>query len=230
MKKILIVSGCSYTNKDWQSYIHPEMDCSWPKWPELLAKKIDMDCINLGKSGAGQEYIYSSLLEEIVKTKKDRIGLVMAAWSGARRDDYEFLTKYGTVGWTNVLKSEEFDFGSRKPVIEYFLNRSIRYIFSLQILCERYNLPLKQFQMVRLFSPQKTKNRKNFISKKILNSIFIDKINEDDFIGWPPTKELGGFNFIDILGDNYDISEEDFHPNAEGQKFIAEFLYENIRS
>jgi len=63
MKKILLVSGCSNTDKNFYSELHPEMDCSWPKWPELLAEKLNMDCVNLAKSGAGNEYIYSSLLD-----------------------------------------------------------------------------------------------------------------------------------------------------------------------
>ena len=33
------------------------MDCDWPKWPERLAEKLGMECVNLCKCGAGQEYI-----------------------------------------------------------------------------------------------------------------------------------------------------------------------------
>ena len=84
--------------------------------------------------------------------------------------------------------------------------------------------------MLRLFYSYKIKHIKNFICRNLLDNLFIDKIDEDSFIGWPPIKELGGFNFMDILQTNYNISEEDKHPNAEGQKVIAEFLYENIRS
>ena len=46
MKKILLVSGDSYTDKKFTSIHHPDIDCDWPKWPEVLAKKLDMDCIN----------------------------------------------------------------------------------------------------------------------------------------------------------------------------------------
>ena len=79
MKKILLVSGDSWTDKSFISDFHPNLDTSWPKWPEMLAKKLDMDCVNLGKMGAGNEYIFSSLLDEIVSL--DNIGLVIAAWS-----------------------------------------------------------------------------------------------------------------------------------------------------
>lgn len=39
MKK-LIVSGCSWCDTKFESVFHPELDCSWPKWPEMLAEKI----------------------------------------------------------------------------------------------------------------------------------------------------------------------------------------------
>ena len=75
MRKILLVSGCSMTDKNFVSEINPEIDTSFPKWPELIAKKLDMDCINLGKCGSGNDYIYSTLLEKILE-KKDQIGLL----------------------------------------------------------------------------------------------------------------------------------------------------------
>ena len=77
MKKILLVSGCSNTEKDFNSELHPDLDCSWPKWPEILAKKLNMNCINLGLSGSGNEYIYSTLLEKIISTDKNKIGLII---------------------------------------------------------------------------------------------------------------------------------------------------------
>ena len=43
MKKILIASGDSYTYPDFKSMPHPEMDCSWPMWPEILEKKLGME-------------------------------------------------------------------------------------------------------------------------------------------------------------------------------------------
>ena len=46
-KKILLVSGCSWSDNNFNSIFHPSLDCSWTKWPELLAKKLDMICVNL---------------------------------------------------------------------------------------------------------------------------------------------------------------------------------------
>jgi len=90
MKKILIASGCSYTDNQFRSAAHPEMDTSWPKWPEIVAKELDMTCINLGRSGAGNEYIYSSLHDIILRVKdKSQIGLVIAGWSQCFRHDFQ---------------------------------------------------------------------------------------------------------------------------------------------
>lgn len=58
MKKILIVSGDSFSDKNFRTWIHPELDTSWPKWPEIVAERMNMDCINLAKSGASNDYIY----------------------------------------------------------------------------------------------------------------------------------------------------------------------------
>ena len=46
MKKLLIVSGDSYTANNYKSILHPELDTSWPMWPELLADRLNMECIN----------------------------------------------------------------------------------------------------------------------------------------------------------------------------------------
>lgn len=91
MKKILIASGCSFTEKKFTSTFHPEMDCTWDKWPELLAQKLDMDCINLGSRGAGNEYIYNSIVQKLLKIKKNRVGLVMAGWSSAERFNFRVI-------------------------------------------------------------------------------------------------------------------------------------------
>ena len=47
MKKILLVSGDSFTADNFVSSVHPELDTSWPMWPELLAKKLDMQLGNV---------------------------------------------------------------------------------------------------------------------------------------------------------------------------------------
>ena len=139
MKKKLIVSGCSFTNKDFISCSYPSYDCSFPKWPELLGEKLNMEVINLGNSGAGNRYILQTLVEEIEKTSKDEIGLVIAAWSQSNRDDFEYKKQ-----WKNTRKSRTGD-------IDYWVKETCLFYLMFQNTCKRYNLPYLQFQMISLF-------------------------------------------------------------------------------
>ena len=158
MKKILLVAGCSYSNEKFNSVHHPDLDVSWPKWPQLLAEKLDMQLINLSESGAGQEYIYSNIIDRLQTIEHSKIGLVIAAWSTAPRRDYQTESLYlknkkwtydkndmiQKIKWTN-------DMYDSKGCMHYWIDRSLRYYYSLQMICENLKLPYRQFQMIDLF-------------------------------------------------------------------------------
>ena len=156
MKKKLIVSGCSFTDKNFESMSAPDYDCSFPKWPELLAEKLGMECINLGFSGAGNNYIYSTLLEEIIRTPKNEIGLILAAWSQVNREDYQVREKnYGrTFAFQDkfdnnmVWKNKRI---GRQGDVFYWIKDLLRYYISFESLCKNHDLPYKQFQMINPF-------------------------------------------------------------------------------
>ena len=234
MKKTLIASGCSWTNKNFKSDFHHDMDCSWPKWPELLAKKLDMECINLGRSGAGNEYIYSSLLDQIIKMDPNNIGLVMPAWSQSQR----FECKRRGI-WKHNIKLPDYAANS----IAGNIDKSLIYYYSLQEICKSKKIPLKQLQMLPIFRsnrrcdpnrydiPQRTLDEIAEGVRILYNNPYFNNI-DNNFIGWPTEKRLGGFNFcddiLDIYADEttYCISDLDKHPNAEGQEKIAEYIYD----
>lgn len=156
MRKILLVSGDSFTDPHHHSHAYPNLYFPWKRWPELLAEKLDMDIINLGRSGSGNKYIYSSLHDFIIKHPKkyngkiyydkynnyqDRIGLVISAWSQSFRDDYQ-LYSYGQ--WKNTRVKQLGD-------LINWVEESLRYYVGLQTLCEHKNLPHMQFQMIPLY-------------------------------------------------------------------------------
>lgn len=250
MKKILLVSGCSWTDKQFTSDHHPEMDTSWPKWPELLAQKLDMECVNLGRSGAGNEYIYNSLLEEICRTSSNKIGMVIPMWSGAERRDFQdFSIKPGDRknlrgrikedNWVHNRVDEPVGlFASHRPGAHYFVHRSLRYWYSFQCLCEALGIKYKQVQGVTLY--RRTKNEKEFIPrnrwhKEVARSMFESPvfgcIDTNNFIGFPATDYMGGVTLTNVLEDSEDsvhVSDDDRHPNALGQQIIADYIYENL--
>lgn len=231
MKKILLVAGCSYSNERWTSIHHPELDVSWPKWPQLLADKLDMELINLSESGAGQEYIYSNIIDKLQTIENSKIGLVIAAWSTAPRRDYQIESLYlQKAKWTN-------DMYDSKGCMNYWIDRSLRYYYSFQMICENLKLPYKHFQMIDLFKGylwqqliakrtkdfpddfikqipilnephQLTKEEKEWKEKEekkylaqIHNSPYYEIIN-NNFIGWPTDPRLNGYSLSDKVLDN----------------------------
>ena len=237
--KYLIVSGDSFTDSWFESIYYPDMDCSWPKWPEILAEKLGMELINLGRGGAGNKYIYTELLDTIMGIEnKSEIGLIISAWTQSNREDYQVRGK-----WHRRKVHAHGD-------IVGWINTSLRYYTGLQLLCERYNLPYYQFQMIDFYHTYinnfREKEDDGFYHKKytgdivqdknlILNTLnAYDKIDVNTFIGWPITKELGGFAMSDlILGDRLEypenrIADLDQHPNELGQQKLAEGIYAKI--
>ena len=56
----LLAVGCSYTNEYFKSKAHPEMDCSFTKWPTILGSQLGFDnVVNLGRSGNTNDAIFN---------------------------------------------------------------------------------------------------------------------------------------------------------------------------
>ena len=248
MKKYLIVSGDSFADRNFRSAAHPEMDVSWPMWPDLLAEKLDMRLINLGKSGQGNEYIYSALQDTIEEFKdKNEIGMVVVGWSQCFRMDYQDV---GGEWCTERINPYSDVFG--------WVKKSLRICKSLEYMCEHYNIPYVQTQMIPMYIDwlrglPPTDQAIMFEGKDMIGDrneypgdavedeesllkILIehdDIINHNNFIGWPISKKLGGYNLsletIGLQGSPYVISEYDGHPNEEGHKRLAKAIYKHIK-
>ena len=209
MKKILLVGGCSYSNNRFRSVHHPDLDVSWPKWPQLLAEKLDMQLVNLSESGAGQEYIYSNIIDKLQTIDHSKIGLVIAAWSTAPRRDYQTESLYlknkkwtydkndmvQKIKWTN-------DMYDSKGCMYYWIDKSLRYYYSLQMVCENLKLPYKQFQMIDLF--------KGYLWQELIRRRTKD---------WPEdeTKQ------VPILNKAADLTKEEKHwKETQEKKYLAQ--------
>ena len=54
-----------------------------------IFQKEDITWYNKSAPGMGNEYIYTTLLRYITRTNKDKIGLVIPAWTQNQRKDYQ---------------------------------------------------------------------------------------------------------------------------------------------
>jgi len=254
MRKKIIVSGCSFTEKNFKSFSSPELDCSWTKWPELLGEKFNMDVINLGFSGAGNRYILQTLIETIERTPKNEIGLVIAAWSQSNRDDYQ---KYANINkkFYNEKYLKNFEWKNKRVErlgdVFYWVRETCLFYITLQNICKRYNLNFFQFQMISLFDGwinglSKTDfevvnnlNNPNFEKRykykgdriKDWNTLaklmleYEQFIDLNHFIGWPTLYLLNGFTI-----EEKTLMKRVLHSykNKEGRN-VQSFSQKNLR-
>ena len=239
-KQKLIVAGCSYVD----DYAKKQNLKSFPIWPDLLAKKLGMECINLGKCAAGNKEIFSKITDAIINEKN--IGLVLPMWSEFQRvsfyvdherswksfhPDRDFLNAEWTdkfhKGMSGVNAIVDNPLKKKMPYrvskelrifgldgIRAGTEDSIRFMYSFQNICDNKNLRYLQIQGPRPIMWKKNNKLQNELCKAIINSSYLDKMNKKTFIGWPIMKEIGGKS-IDSLLDSFDQNRKKFRLSEE---------------
>ena len=247
----LIAIGCSYTEHYLNSML-TKTKHNFPRWPELLAKKLDMECVNLGLSGMGNEYMISKLLE-VIMSKKD-IGLVVIMWSEWPRMDFEHEDRWlGLMPHRDNFSVEKWPLNrdGRIALLQYNNEtastiRSLRYFLMSQELLK--DIPYLMVQgcnplvdPMYLHPEDADVNWKNVMNlrkkaiNQIINSPITDKIKEKYFIGWPIFKSIGGY-YLDNVLDSIDpyriklrVDENDSHPNKRGHKIFSDHIYNTYK-
>jgi hypothetical protein len=218
MRQLLIASGCSYTWNQFQD-LH--------FWPELLAEKLDMDFVNLGKEGGSNQYIHDITIDTIYESKN--IGLVVSAWSGFDRTiviegsdpfldipqpecpfgDYDIMnTKINLKDSGNATQSRKYP--------RYMIEKGIRNMLSLASFCRDKNLPYLKLSIIinfiQIFS--------NEITKLMLQYKPFMDLDRPNIIGWPFFKHIGGFHIYQII-NQFDNG----HPDQTGHEHIFDIVY-----
>ena len=75
-KNRLFTFGCSFTNYNWNY-----------TWPEILKVELGLPLYNYGKIGAGNQYIFNTIMQADNYYKLNKDDLVMICWSGIHRED-----------------------------------------------------------------------------------------------------------------------------------------------
>ena len=80
----LLAVGCSYTNEYFKSKAHPEMDCSFTKWPTILGSQLGFDnVVNLGRSGNTNDAIFKNTQDYIIDNNK--VDMICVLWTTVGR-------------------------------------------------------------------------------------------------------------------------------------------------
>jgi len=232
-RKKLIAIGCSYTKMSRKKSLAAIGN---RHWPEYLAEKLDMNCVNLGAAGQGNEYILSKLIDTVLSEKN--IGLVVLMWSEWIRQDFQDPAN----GWyffhphKDKSRKERYpiDLKSRNSILQYndpynLTMKSLRYFLMSQMLLK--DIPYLMIQGTNPLQNMNEKTAFKLVIAAMVESKIFNEINPDQFIGWPILKQIGGYTVGDILNKidpeqkELRISKDDTHPNAEGHKIMSQEIY-----
>ena len=97
-KKILLAGGDSLTEHTLVSCFAPHLSTDFPRWPEVLAEKLDMECVNLGRAGCTNQLISTSIYEYLMENPKKEIGLVCCLWT-----EYTRTSIYNMPEWPSAI-------------------------------------------------------------------------------------------------------------------------------
>lgn len=235
MDKILAV-GCSHTNYYFKSQFHPEMDTSWPKWPELFTDKIDNAiCNNIGESGIGNDIILKKVLYEC---SINDYNIVLVLWTNVTRIDIynnhtfhptlttqennNFSRLHDKIKWIKSGADEGF----------YKLESSVDSFFKNLVILQEY-CKSKSIKLVHAMASEEW--NKSILGTMIKLSPKYEPLLDNNLIGFPFISYVAGSNMkTDVkekLGEERTfISKLDRHFSAEGQQEIARIFYEQFKA
>lgn len=235
MDKILAV-GCSHTDYYFKSLFHPEMDTSWPKWPEVFTNNIDNAiCNNIGLSGIGNDIILKKVLYECSLNRYD---IVLVLWTDITRIDIydthtffpslpirennNFYRLHDKINWIANGRVKGF-YKIESSVDSFFKN-----LFILQEYCKTQSIKLVHGMSNETWD-------KEVLSVMIKNSLKYQSKLDDSLIGFPFISNVAGTTMrndvIKRIGEkNAFISDTDLHYSAAGQEVIGNIFYEKFKT
>ena len=259
--KILLASGCSYTEPNRNMY----MDKPIPAvtlWCDRLSQQYDMKLVNLAMGGTGNSFIAQRINEYIVENHK-KIGLVCVLWSGWERISFYnhngfnvlplvynhiiskntgkaalvYYKKHISLKYMDLI--DQFPVKSNTNIEEDMVKHNIMAFNSVETLCKLHNIPYIFMQGTsHHLDCYKHLDKFSEDYSEILEAILANEhlIDESKFIGWPPDKRLGGFDYR-ILRKKYTTNENEWHlvpefdnhPNDIGHEYIAKYFYNGIK-
>ena len=124
--------------------------------------------------------------------------------------------------------------------VNFIVKNWLKNVFIIQDYCKMHNVPYAFSQAIqpvitglKEVSDQLKYNKgiKNYLINTFINHNLEDKINENNFIGYPTYQEIGGFNLENLVRENkkFQIGVGEAHPNNEAHVHIGKLYYDNIK-
>lgn len=230
MSKILLTSGSSFSC----DFHELEESTDFDRWPRVLANTLDFQLINKSKPGASNLYIFDHLMENIVR-HGNSIGLVVAGWS------YGFKTSIFRNYELNYINTNDQDLADQTLIsnaeqmqakikadglLASSIEQTLRLMVYLQDACDSKNIKCVHYPLLNIFKTNLDQQSHVKLLEQMTNSEFFQRIQQfDNVIGWPCDNYLGGSTYATAHPDHI-ISSSNRHPTEQGQKIIAQEIYD----
>ena len=242
-----LVTGCSWTDRNYKSRFHPEIDTSWKKWDEYVGDLFGWDILNVAESGASNDRMLNRALESIYENDIERCVVGLTEWcrftlpnnivanTNLFLRDKTYTLKPNQQRALDFFKIYPFDTPFQKQLIQNNLFEIYRFID----ICIHKNIEVIMFQMLNSLELYKyfcsDKEWIELVDVMMSNKYFnkIEKMLENNYnvkvLGWPFVQDLGGETINGLFQNHKDeinwlISSIDGHPNEKGHKQIAKIF------
>ena len=255
---MIIVSGCSWTDANFTTAFHPEMDCSWPKWFDHI--DTDQQVLSIGYSGNSNWQIIDKALEQVyTQTGVTTVVCALTEWSRFSLFDHQIHPSLWMQHAEALAMAPEKRTSKERMILDNLghlvkfydsvvslsnipktlfvssiVNETIQKLKILQDVCQARGIKLVVFQMLHPIPwPFTAIAMKTLIKNKIFQEMYIDSSN--DFLNFPFFPDLDGTNVEYLLMKKredyhkYTISEHDLHPNELGHKLIGDWFNEQVK-
>ena len=211
----LVVNGCSFTR--CQGITNPDID----GWPALLAKKLNVPVVNLAKNGSGCDGIYRRTLEHFYDNlNTNSKPFYIISWSAATRreeffhvheidgivDDYHGVH---VVRPETALEKELAVQYASHTTLQAAEKRKYNYWVSIINLFENHGVPYRMNDAIPALQDMRLYLEHN---SSVYNACMKN-----------PYKIL---DYPDLFVDGYRLPCG--HINEEGNKIMAEYMYNTI--
>lgn len=217
MRKIshIVANGCSFTHG-------AGLDSPYTQsWPCVLAKKMGIDCVNLARSGSGNDRImrrtYEYFYEDI---KNDNNPLYVIAFSGITRKDYWInkLQRYEIIDLGQKENNATLDYIENYDLYRFYREYMIHWL-SLKNLFESHNIPYIFYMALDVF--HEFKNEKIEIENELRNVLpnQLEIISNDEHYAGDASLVTFGYPTLPCG-----------HWGIEANKKLADHAYDKITS
>lgn len=190
----------------------------FPVWCELLSNKLDLNHINLGVPGGGNQCIFEKATFEITKHDPKDIGLVVIMWSEYFRLDirmptsFKYLRLKGDSEIFKIMHKQSYLKQMNKietyTYLTMLVENNLRWIYMLQHYLETKGIkylmisglnPVTDLYHHDKFGTYLHPNYLKYFSELLLMSHFYDLIDTTKYIGFPGFTKLNGFSWDNNL-------------------------------